>query len=332
MQLTPLEKVAMKFWDSRNRTNVVRNRFYHSVRENSLTGLNRLSLKDKLIFDKFLFYRQRSLSAYAFENIFIWRNLYNIFWIKIDRKLCIFFKDRVGCFLYLPPLGKDLNSGVVDECFKIMNRHNKNIIISRIENVEKEDSGFYKKLGFKIVLGGCDYVCKRNSLVDLKGSHFKRKRSMVNFFVKNHSFKYQPYRDANKKGCIALYKLWMNERKTKNNDTIYQKLLEDNFVVFKTTLDCYSKLNFIGRTIKIDNKIQAVTFGYTLGKRGFVILFEICNLKFKGIAQYIFREFCKEQSRQDINIMDDSGLDDLKRVKLSYRPYKTEDNFIVRNG
>ncbi|MDD5004999.1 MAG: phosphatidylglycerol lysyltransferase domain-containing protein [Candidatus Omnitrophica bacterium] len=291
----------------------------------------RLSLNDKLIFERFLSQRKHSLSAYAFTNIFIWRSIYDIFWAKINKSLCVFFKDRVGCFLYLPPLAKELDLKAVNKCFKIMNGFNKNPVISRIENVETKDTGFYKNSGYEVVLGSYDYVCKKDSLVNLQGNSFKSKRCAVNYFVDNYSFKYRLYQEKDKKECLDLYSLWMKERKEKNKDRIYEKLLDDNFSVFKATLDYYNKLNFIGRIIKINNDIKAVTLGYRLNKNTFVVLFEVCDLNFKGIAQYIFREFCSELNYKDINIMDDSGLDNLKRVKLSYRPYKRAENFVVRN-
>ncbi|MFC1646241.1 DUF2156 domain-containing protein [Candidatus Omnitrophota bacterium] len=294
--------------------------------------LNSINIKDKLIFDKFFSCRQHSLSAYAFENIFIWKNLYRILWTKIGRRLCVFFKDKVGCFLYLPPLGKDFSSGVARKCFEIMNSYNKNRLISRVENIEKNEVGLYKKAGFKIIVGGRDYICKKEDLVNLGGNLLKRKRATVNYFMRNYCFSYRPYRDTDRKESIDLFRLWMAERKTKNKDTVYQKLLEDNFVAFKTALNFYSKLKLVGRVIRVDGKIKAVTFGYPLGDKSFVVLFEVCNLKFKGIAQYIFREFSREQSVREINIMDDSGIDSLKRVKLSYHPYKSENNFIARNG
>lgn len=292
---------------------------------------NQLSLKDKPFFDKFLSYKRHNLSAYAFENIFIWSGLYRIFWAKISNCLCVFFRDRIGCFLYLPPLGRNVNPAVAHKCFEIMDRHNKNKAISRIENVEKQDLSSYKKLGFMIILGGQDYVCRKSDLVKLKGNSFKSKRAAVNSFKRKYEFQYQTYRNVDKRECQNLFRLWIEERKSNNKDEIYQRLLEDNFTVFKTVLNSYNQLRFKGRTIRINNKIQAATFGYVLGKNMFVVLFEICNLRFKGIAQYIFKEFCKEQIYPDINIMDDSGLNNLRKVKLSYRPYRTVDNFIVRN-
>jgi hypothetical protein len=243
----------------------------------------------------------------------------------------VFFKDAVGSFMYLPPLGGCFNADVVHRCFEIMDDHNKNRLISRIENAEKEEVGPYKKLGFETVLAGRDYVCRKSALVGLSGNLFKSKRASLNFFVRNYKFKYQPYKTSDKRECIELFRFWVAERKQNNPGGIYQGLLEDNFTAFQAALGSYNKLGFKGRTIRVDNEIKAVTVGYPLGQKTFVVLFEVCDLRFKGIAQYTFREFCREQACPDINIMDDSGLESLQKVKLSYRPYKTVDSFVIRN-
>ena len=290
---------------------------------------NCLSINDKPFFDRYFSQRQYSLSSYAFENIFIWSNLYNIFWAKIKGILCIFFKDRVGCFLFLPPLGRKINPIVIEESFAFMDSVNRIRDVSRIENIESKDASFYERLGYRVKRGGCDYICKRNSLANLKGGAFKKKRSNAELFNKKYQFIYRPYSNKDQKDCLALYNKWRNERKRKNNDVIYQRLLDDNFSAFKLTLKYYHKLNFVGRVIRCHDEIKAVTIGYPLNKKSFVILFEVCDLNLRGIAQYIFREFCKELKYIDINIMDDSGLENLKRTKLSYRPYKIEDNFVV---
>jgi len=53
----------------------------------------------------------------------------------------------------------------------------------------------------------------------------------------------------------------------------------------------------------------------------FCVLLEVCDLKFKGISEFIFREFSKEMTQyKHINCMDDSGLENLRISKLSYHP------------
>jgi uncharacterized protein len=68
-----------------------------------------------------------------------------------------------------------------------------------------------------------------------------------------------------------------------------------------------------------------------LDKDTFCILYEITDLTIKGLSQFIFRQFCSElKDYRYINVMDDSGLENLKRVKLSYRPLKVIPAYIVK--
>jgi hypothetical protein len=62
----------------------------------------------------------------------------------------------------------------------------------------------------------------------------------------------------------------------------------------------------------------------------FCILLEIADLSIKGASQYIFWKFSSElKDYTYINIMDDSGLLNLKTVKLSYHPEILASNFII---
>jgi len=69
--------------------------------------LNKLTLKDKKLFTEFLSLKTHRLSVHAFTNIYIWGGLFEIYWAKILDSLCLFFKDKIGCFLYLSPLSKN---------------------------------------------------------------------------------------------------------------------------------------------------------------------------------------------------------------------------------
>jgi len=62
---------------------------------------NQLQLTDRKLFDSYLLPRDPRLAAYAFEAIFMWRPLYEIFWVMIRENLCVFFKDAVGFFFCL---------------------------------------------------------------------------------------------------------------------------------------------------------------------------------------------------------------------------------------
>lgn len=289
-----------------------------------------LCLEDKQLFRASLAQRPCALAAYAFENIIMWSALYDIFWMQLHGSLCVFFKDAMGCFLFLPPLGGAASEGAVRECFSVMGRINTNTAVSRIENVPEEDVGFFERLGYDVVQGGVDYICRQSDMARLTGSGFKKKRASADAFQKKYSFLYRPYCKEDERGCISLFRLWMQERKQKTSDAIYQRLLDDNFAAFRTALCYYETLGFEGRVITHAGRIVAVTIGYPLSKKSFVIAFEVCDLSLAGIAPFIFRAFCRELSYPDINIMDDAGLPNLRNAKRSYRPYKQAKNFIAR--
>ena len=167
--------------------------------------LNRLSLRDKRIFDKFLALNRHILSPYAFVNIYIWKSLFEIYWNIIDGALAIFFKDNGSYFMYLPPLADKLKPSAVHEAFAVMDGFNKNKKYSRIENVEKPNLAFYENLGYKYSKKGCDYLCRRADMAGLKGDTFKSKRAARNYFLKNYDFEYSVFTEKYKKDCPVKY-------------------------------------------------------------------------------------------------------------------------------
>lgn len=279
-----------------------------------------IELKDKDIFENYLKKESHSLSYFSFINIFIWKDIFNIFYLEMEDSLCIFFKDKIGMFMILPPLG-EFKKDTIFEVFKIMDRENENKSVTRIENVEEKDLDFYINLGFKFKLRDREYICERNSLVSLKGDRFKSKRNSYNYFLRNYNFQYLAYDKELKDDCLRLYKRWSEERKKKFSCPVYQKMCDDNFSCLKIALENYEDLSLLGRVVKIDGNLCGFSFGFVLNKKTFCILFEITDLKYKGISQFLFREFCKElENFEFINITDDSGLENLRRTKLSYHP------------
>ncbi len=283
--------------------------------------LNKLSVRDKSIFDSYLKLDTHQLSVYSFANIYIWNKLFSITWAVIEDSLCIFFRDKIGGFLYLPPLPNKNNPRTLSRIFDILAGLNKNPEFAHIENVEEKDLAFYRNLGFECPLKSYDYICCRQDLEELKGNKFKSKRASRNYFSKNFEYRYQPISFKNRKECLELYSLWEKQRKISNPGPIYRGMLEDGKTALGEALKNYSRLGFKGSLVRIKNKVKAFTFGFELNKGTFCILYEITDLSIKGLAQFIFSRFSGElKDYKYINIMDDSGLDNLKKVKLSYHP------------
>jgi Fe-S-cluster containining protein len=281
-----------------------------------------LTPNDKSLIEGFFQRNQSVLSNHHFAGIFIWRDLFDIFWTVIGDALCIFYQDKIGMFMPLPPQG-ELNEDVVKKCFEIMGFYNQNSAVSRIENVSEGEAMRYVGRGFKLKPKDTEYLCLREKLVNLSGDAFKHKRASYNHFEKNYKAEILEYNVSFYEDCLALYGLWLKMRKDRFPDYLYQQMLEDSFISFKSALKFYKELDLVGYVVKIGKEIKACSLGYGLNKETFCVLFEVCDLSIKGIAQFIFRELCRRlDGYKCINIMGASDLENLKNVKLSYRPFK----------
>jgi hypothetical protein len=77
--------------------------------------------------------------------------------------------------------------------------------------------------------------------------------------------------------------------------------------------------------------VKAYAFGYPRSSEVFCVLLEVADRSVYGLAQYLFREFCREVKQYSfVNTMDDSGLPGLARAKRAYHPCQLISNFIAQ--
>jgi hypothetical protein len=236
----------------------------------------------------------------------------------------------MGCFMYLAPLARQPQSEVIQRAFLIMDKINKNKDVSRIENIQQEDLDYYRCLGYLCNEKYPDYLCLRSDLALLKGNKFKSQRAAYNYFIKHFDFDSGVLKLADQADCLSLFDSWIKERKAQCNDAVYCGMLEDNRQVIQEAFTNYKQLNLEGIVVRVNKEIKAFSFGYRLNCNIFCILYEIADLAIKGLAQFIFRQFSQDlKGYQYINIMDDSGLENLRKTKLAYKPVRLIPAYIV---
>ncbi|MGE5307996.1 MAG: DUF2156 domain-containing protein [Deltaproteobacteria bacterium] len=295
--------------------------------------LKRLSLDDRETLERYLRACRRDLSPYAFPAIYCWKGLFEIDWGIAGDSLCVFFKDATGRFLYLPPLGGAVDRGLLDECFRTMDAVNRNPAVSRIENAAESDLAAYRELGYEPVLKSHDFVYSRKALAALKGDAFKAKRAAVNQFTRNNRFQCRPYAPEHKEACLGLYREWMEARARSNPETVYTGMMADSLNSLSVVLEDLPSLDMRGLVVLIGGRVKAFTLGYRLADDTFCVLFETADLAVKGLPQFVFREFCSSLDEyRFINAMDDSGIEGLRKVKMSYRPQKLLPSYIINRS
>lgn len=179
----------------------------------------------------------------------------------------------------------------------------------------------------KLPLESQEYIYLKRDLEGLKGNRYKDKRNLCNHFQNNYKYTIDKISSPQDKidEYLSLYKQWAERKIVKNKSPYYQRLIEDSSFFHRRAFMDFTKLGLEGIEIKVEDKLIAYTFGSALKNDTFYILGEITNSNYKGINQFIFREFCKmiPGNYIYINTMDDSEIEGLRRNKLSYHPTET---------
>ncbi len=262
------------------------------------------------------------LSRYAFAPHYVWRGFFDFYWTIIDDQFCLFANQAGDYFMPILPMGTSPNEEVIRQVYGFLLATNRAKQIARIENVPAHLISIFRRMGFHAVQKETEYLYEKVDLIQLKGDRYRSKRAAYNMLIRNHpTVQLSPYYPVHLSECLALYETWRQEREARYHDGIYRAMLEDSQHAHRAGLMNYRELGLIGRVVFVDGVLKGYTFGYPLNNEIFCVLFEVADLTVKGLAQFLFREFCRERvGYRWINTMDDSGLENLKRVKLSYRP------------
>ena len=289
--------------------------------------LQPLTLNDKPIFDTHAHRTRTRLSHYAFAPIYVWQEHFEFYWTLFSDYLCIFAKQMDDYFMPILPIPVEMENPkylkVVNTAHQFMLDASRNPHIVRIENVPQEMTPLFEKNRFSVRLKETEYLYETIALAGLRGDRYKQQRHAYNACIAQYpTATLHPYCTDDRDECLALYDRWREARSEKYDDPIYNAMLDDSQSAHRVGVSEAEALGLVGRVVRINGEIKGYTFGYPLNTDTFCVLFEIADLNIKGLAQFIYREFCKElkDTYKWVNAMDDSGLENLKRVKRSYHP------------
>ncbi len=249
--------------------------------------------------------------------------------------------------MLLPPIGRRENViSAMEQCFSLMTSNNTiskytkidyvdetllTAFITENENTLEAADPIYFHDEYVIEKALVDYVYRASDIIELKGNAYASKRNEINKFKKtNPDFQIATLDiDLHGNDILLLINNWVSERikymPDENMDTFLDGIYAER-IATKRLIQDYHQLSLIGLVIFIDDRLVGFTVGERINKTTASVIIEKTDFHVLGCAQFIFREFAKvlfeNYDIEFINVGDDMGFENLKKVKMSYRPTK----------
>ncbi len=286
------------------------------------------TIEAKSLFDRYAGLIGAPLSDYTFANNIIWLSQKSGFYRIIEDCFCLFSLNGHCLTMLLPPLGRSTRQpAALEACFRIMDAYNPSPYLGAVEYVYRDfavliddaDGRWFMERSLP------DYIYRTDDLIQLRGNAYKTKRGEINQFRRAHpDHRLEPLGPTHWDGIRALLNTWLHNRlKYLSGETIadFFCTVEQERQAIERALSHYDTLGLHGLCLFIDNRLEGFTFGERITPDVASVLVEKTNFAIPGSAQFLFREFTKLFTDCTfINVGDDLGLENLRRVKMSYRP------------
>jgi len=313
--------------------------------------LKPLTLEAKPVLEKYLSRINIDLSDYTFAANYIWLANSSGFYAIINKCFCLFVMTGGELTMILPPIGKKKNiTDAIISCFKIMNENNSSPYYARIDYVqeamveefamstEEAQSMFVMLNDYIVEKKLVDYIYLVDSLIHLKGNSYHTKRTEINKFKKSYPDYVVQELDsvAHRDEIMTLFNKWVTDRVKYMPSEEAENFLDgihQERIAIKLMLKNYKELSLIGLVIYINGTLKGFTVGEQINEDTASVIVEKTDFEILGCAQFIFREFSKilkdHYGVTYINVGDDMGFENLRKVKMSYRPFKLVPKYTI---
>ncbi|EDZ63506.1 protein belonging to UCP018688 [Sulfurimonas gotlandica GD1] len=313
--------------------------------------LKPFTLDSKPIIEKYLSKLDVDLSDYTFAANFIWLANSSGFYAVINKCFCLFVMTGGELTMLLPPLGKKKYvTDAMIRCFEIMNANNSSPYYARIDYVQESmveefvhstdeaESMFVMLEHYIVEKKLVDYIYSVDSLIELRGNSYHTKRTEINKFTKSYPDHIIEPLDSikHKDEIMHLFNKWVSDRvkyMPKEEAEVFLEGIHQERHAVKQMLKNYEALSLVGLVIYINDELKGFTVGERINDDTATVIIEKTDFEVLGCAQFIFREFSKmlkdHYDVKYINVGDDMGFENLRKVKMSYRPFKLVPKYTI---
>jgi hypothetical protein len=301
---------------------------------------NKISIDNREILDEYLNGYEYKTSGLSFSSLYMWRNINKFNWDIIGDYMCMVgmshleLEDGIELPFMFPPLtrtGEYDKDSLRETIFKAKEVFDKagqpfslRLVPVHLMEIIKEAC---PEMSFKDDRPNYDYVYLTKDLMELKGRAFHSKKNHLNYFKKTYDYEYIKMTSDMADDAMRFIAEFNARKDVPTHEMALLKMEEEAMEdVFKNI----EKVGYSAGAIIIDNKIEAIAIGGQLGKNTITEHVEKANINFRGLYQAINNEFCTNIASRVkyINREEDMGIANLRKAKLSYKPYKLLEKYI----
>lgn len=270
-----------------------------------------------------------------FLNQFIWSGFYNTQYIKTDNYLFFLIDVYNRRSTMMPYCRVEDIESTFWEMKKYFNEELNTPMTMYLADetflsAMKQSPAFLEQFSFQEDRNTFDYIYLADKLKTLSGKAYHKKKNHLNAFLKEYSgrYKYTTLSCRNMEEVAAFHEEWMEKRSI--TDRLNSISSEEDGVnrIFDNCflLDCK-----IGG-IYIDDQLEAYSIGsYNPNTKYAYIHIEKANPNFRGLYNFINQQFLLHEfpEAEFVNREDDLGQEGLRKSKLSYKPIRLENKYVI---
>jgi hypothetical protein len=295
-------------------------------------GLARLVPTCAATLTEFCRARPTCLTGHAFPAMYLWTDLFHLYWTVEADCLLVLAEDGGVSFLMAPPLGRGDVRRALGRAREIMTELNGPRAGARVQEVDDGLLPVLEEAGWQVGHEAREYIVPTEAMASLRGRHFDGRRHDIRRFEAEHTAVWRPYEPSDLPQAVALLRRWQEERARRHGDDFYRAQLADSGFLHVRTLRDAEALGIRGWVAEVEGQVIAYTFGFPLADgQTFADFLEVADLEFPGLPAFVFRGFCREVagSHPFVNLGTDSELPNLAQTKQLYRPCRVVSAYVM---
>lgn len=269
--------------------------------------------------EELLGYSNYNSCEYSFTDLFNWSGVHQTEVARMGDYGII--RSGFKEFSYLYPFGRGDVRPVIEAMMEDAREHRVTFTISLILEPMKEEleTLFPGLFAYSEERAYFDYIYTQESLSTLRGRQLSGKRNHINAFKKLYpDWSFEKITAENIAECWQMNEEWS----ARNELSLGSGLLKERSAL-KSAFEHFFEENLSGGLIRVNGKVIAYSMGHPLNSDTFVVHFEKAFDDIRGAYQMINQQFALNccEGYTYLNREDDTGLEGLRKAKLSYLPH-----------